>query len=86
MLWKLPTKISKKNHKIIITYKGQLEMLRYAFNIYCITVKTSTRIMPYYLVYKMKAVMHLEIEISYLKVLIEFELEESKWAKICKLS
>ena len=30
--------------------------------------------------------MHLEIEISYLKVLIEFELEESKWAKICKLS
>ena len=76
----------KKNHKIIITYKGRLEMLRYAFNIYCITVKTSTRVMPYYLVYRMKAVMHLKIEISYLKVLIEFELEESKWAKICKLS
>jgi hypothetical protein len=43
-------------------------MLCYAFNIYCITAKTSTRVMPYYLVYRIKAVMHLEIEISYLKV------------------
>jgi hypothetical protein len=36
---------------------------------------------PYSLVYGMKAVMPLEIEIPSLRVLMKSELEEAKWAK-----
>ena len=37
---------------------------------------------PYSLVYKMEAVMLLEVEIPSIRVLIDTELEELKWAKL----
>jgi hypothetical protein len=45
-------------------------------------MRTSTGATSYPLVYKMKAVMPLEVEISSLRVLIKSDLEEVEWMKI----
>jgi hypothetical protein len=37
---------------------------------------------PYSLVFRMETTMHLEVEISSLKVLMDAELKELKWAKL----
>ena len=57
-------------------------MLPFALHAYRTAVRTSTRATPYSLVFGMEAVMPLEVEISSLRVLIESELEEAKWAKV----
>jgi len=54
----------------------------YAFHAYCTPIRTSTGATPYSLVYGMKAIMPLEVEIPSLRVLIDAELEESEWAKL----
>ncbi|XP_061979625.1 uncharacterized protein LOC133700079 [Populus nigra] len=45
-------------------------------------MRTLTRATPYSLVYRMEAVMPLEVEIPSLRVLIDSELEEAEWAKV----
>lgn len=52
------------------------DMLSHAFYAYWIVVRTSTRGIPYLLVYRIKVVMPLLIEIPSLKVLMETELKK----------
>lgn len=68
--------------KMVVTYKDWNEMLLYALYAYHTTVRTSTSTIPYSLVYEMKAVMPLEMEIPSLKVLKDAGLDESKWTKL----
>jgi hypothetical protein len=65
-----------------ITYKDWYEMLSFALHAYRTVVRTSTRTTPYSLVYGIKAVMPLEVEIPSLRVLMDSELEEAEWAKV----
>jgi hypothetical protein len=51
-------------------------MLSFALHVYWTAIKMSTGATPYSLVYKMKAVVLLEAEISSLRVLMESELKE----------
>jgi hypothetical protein len=57
-------------------------MLSFALHAYRTVVRTSTRTTPYSLVYGIKAVMPLEVEIPSLRVLMDSELEEAEWAKV----
>ena len=54
-------------------------MFPYALNAYRTIVRTSMVTTPYSLLYRMEAVMPLEVEIQSLKVLIVVELKESEW-------
>jgi hypothetical protein len=67
---------------MVVTYKDGHEMLSFALHAYCIAVRTSTGATPYSLVYGMKVVMPLEVEIPSLRVLMDSELEEAEWAKV----
>lgn len=66
----------------MVTYKNWREWLSYAFHVYRIAVMTSIRVTPYSLVYGMKTVMPLELEIPSLRVLMKSKLEEVEGAKI----
>jgi len=57
-------------------------MLSFALHAYRTAVRTSTRTTPYSLVYGIKAVMPLEVEIPSLRVLMDSKLEEAEWAKV----
>ena len=57
-------------------------MFPYALNAYHTTVRTSTGATLYSLVYRMEAVMPLEVETPSLRVLMDVELEESEWVKL----
>jgi transposase InsO family protein len=72
--------IKKIVQKMVVTYKDWQEWLPYALHAYRTAVRTSTG--AYSLVYEMEAVMPLDVEIPSLRVLMEFELEEAKWAKL----
>ncbi|XP_052312616.1 uncharacterized protein LOC112328848 [Populus trichocarpa] len=74
--------IKKIIQKMVVTYKDWHEMLPFALHAYRTTVRTSTGITPYSLVYGMEAVMPLEVEIPSLRVLMDSELEEAEWAKV----
>jgi hypothetical protein len=74
--------IKKIVQKMVVTYKDWQEWLPYALHAYRTTIRTSTGATPYSLVYGMEAVMPLEVEIPSLRVLMESELEEAKWAEI----
>jgi hypothetical protein len=74
--------IKKIVQKMVVTYKDWQEWLPYALHAYRTAVRTSTGATPYSLVYGMEAVMSLKVEIPSLRVLMESELEEAKWAKI----
>lgn len=74
--------IKKIIQKMVITYKDWFEMLPFTLQGYCTAVKTSTRAILYSLIYKIKALMPLEIEIFSLRVLMELKLEASKWVKL----
>ena len=68
--------IKKIIQKMVVTYKDWHEMLSFALYTYRTTVRTSTRTTLYSLVYGMKAVMPLEVEIPSLRVLMDSKLEE----------
>jgi hypothetical protein len=74
--------IKKIVQKMVVTYKDWQEWLPYALHAYRTAIRTSTGATPYSLVYGMEAVMPLEVEIPSLRVLMESELEEAKWAEI----
>jgi hypothetical protein len=57
-------------------------MLSFSLHAYRTTIKTSTGATLYFLVYGMKVVMPLEVEILSLRVLIDFELGEAERAKV----
>ncbi|KAA0063220.1 Pol polyprotein [Cucumis melo var. makuwa] len=63
------------------TYKDWHEMLSFALHGYRTSVHTSTGATPFSLVYGMKAILHLEIEIPSLRVLVEAKLDEVEWIR-----
>ena len=77
---------AKKNVKKIIakateTYKDWHEKLPFTLYAYRNGVQTSTEATPYSLVYGMEAVLPVEVEIPFLRVLREVELEEAEWVQ-----
>ncbi|PKI42557.1 hypothetical protein CRG98_037075 [Punica granatum] len=64
-----------------VTYKDWHEMLHFALLAYRTSIRTSTRAIPYSLVYGMEVVLPIEVEIPSMRVLAESELEEAEWAK-----
>ena len=59
--------------KAIETYKDGHEKLSFALHAYRTRVRTSTGATPYLLVYGMEAVLPIEVEIPFLRVLREVE-------------
>ncbi|WRX25484.1 Integrase zinc-binding domain - like 10 [Theobroma cacao] len=75
---------TNKNIKRIIekmtdVYKDWHEKLPFALHTYRTTVRTSTGATPFSLVYGMKAILPIEVEIPSLRVLKEVQLEEAEW-------
>ncbi|KAA0066098.1 uncharacterized protein E6C27_scaffold21G00890 [Cucumis melo var. makuwa] len=67
--------------KMTITYKDWHEMLPFALHGYRTSVRTSTGATPFSLVYGMKVVLPLEVEIPSLRVLMEAKLDETEWIR-----
>ena len=77
---------TNKNVKKIIakateTYKDWHKKLPFALHAYRTEIRMSTGATPYSLVYGMKAVLPIEVEIPSLRVLKEVELEEAEWVQ-----
>ena len=68
--------------KMTDTYKDWHEKLPFALHAYRTVVRTSTRATPFSLVYRMKAVLSIEVEIPSLRVLMEAKLEEVEWVQV----
>ncbi|XP_058009606.1 uncharacterized protein LOC131183237 [Hevea brasiliensis] len=67
--------------KMIVTYKDWHDMLPFALHAYRTTVQTSTGATPYSLVYRIEAVLPIEVEIPSLRILKEAELDETEWVQ-----
>ena len=67
--------------KMIDTYKDWHEKLHFALHAYRTAVRTSTRATPFSLVYRMEAVLPIEVEIPSLWVLMEAKLEKAEWVQ-----
>ena len=57
------------------------EKLPYALLGYRTTIRTSTRAIPYALMYRMEVVLSAEIEIPSLRIIMETQLKDAKWIK-----
>jgi len=73
--------IKKIIQKMVITYKDWHEMLPFALHGYRTSVRTSTGVTPFSLVYGTEAVLPFEVEIASLRVLMEIELKEAEWVQ-----
>ncbi|KAK5832625.1 hypothetical protein PVK06_016427 [Gossypium arboreum] len=78
---------ANKNIKKIIgkmteTYKDWHEKLPFALYAYHTSVRTSTGVTPFSLVYGIEAVLPIEVEIPSLRVLMESKLEEAEWVEL----
>ena len=62
--------------KAIETYKDWREKLPFALHAYRTGVRTPTGATPYFLVYGMEIILPIKVEILFLRVLGEIELEE----------
>jgi len=62
---------------MVTTYKDWHDMLPYALHGYRTTVRISTGVTPYALVYGMEAVTPIEVEIPSLRVLAEANVSEA---------
>ena len=79
-------KAANKNVKKIVTkmtntYKDWHEKLPFALHAYWTAVRTSTGATPFSLVYGIEAVLPIEVEILFLRVLMESKLEEAEWVQ-----
>ncbi|RDX82369.1 pol, partial [Mucuna pruriens] len=68
-------KIKKIVQKMVVTYRDWHDMLPYALH------GTSTGVTPYSLVYDMEVVPLVEVEIPYLRVIVEAKVEEAEWTQ-----
>ena len=66
---------------MVVTYKDWHEMLPFSLHGYRTSVWTSTGATPFALVYGMEAMLPFEVEIPFLRVLMETQLEEAKWVQ-----
>ncbi|RDX73066.1 Pol polyprotein, partial [Mucuna pruriens] len=73
--------IKKIVQKMVVTYRNWHDMLPYTLHRYWTSVRTSTGATPYSLVYGMEAVLPIEVEIPSLRVLVEDEIDSSKWVQ-----
>nr|KYP76770.1 Pol polyprotein [Cajanus cajan] len=73
--------IKKIIQKMVVTYEDWHEMLFFALHGYQTFVRTSTGATPYSMVYGMEAVLPIEVEIPFLRVLAETKLEEAEWVQ-----
>ncbi len=64
-----------------ITYKDWHNMLLFALHAYRTTVRTSTGVTPYSLVYRMEITLPIEVEISPLRILKDVGLDETEWVQ-----
>ena len=71
--------IKKIIQKMVVTYKDWHEMLPFALHGYRTSIRTSTGATPFSLVYGMDAVLPIEVEIPFMRVLMEAKLEEAEW-------
>ncbi|XP_017632567.1 uncharacterized protein LOC108475076 [Gossypium arboreum] len=71
--------IKKIMRKMTETYKDWHEKLPFALYAYRTSVRTSTGVTPFSLVYEMEAVLPIEVEIPSLQVLSELKLDEAEW-------
>ena len=77
-------KAANKNVKKIVakmmnTYKDWHEKLPFALHSYRTSVRTSTRATLFLLVYRMEAILPIEVEIPSLWVLMEAKVEKVEW-------
>ena len=63
------------------TFKDWHEKLPFALHAYRTGVRISTQATPYSLIYGMEVVLPIEVEIPFLRVLREVELEEAEWVQ-----
>ncbi|RDY05184.1 hypothetical protein CR513_11003, partial [Mucuna pruriens] len=66
---------------MVVTYKDWHDMLPYALHRYRTSMHTYTGATPYSLVYGTEAVLPVEVEIPFLRVLAEEESDESEWVR-----
>ena len=71
--------IKKIIQKMVVTYKDWHEMLPIALHGYRTSIRTSTGVTPFSLVYGMEAVLPIEVEIPSIRVLMGAELTEAEW-------
>ena len=60
-------------------YKDWHEKCSFALHANRIAVQTSTGAISFSLVYRMEAILFIEVEIPFLRVLMEMKLEETDW-------
>ncbi|XP_070022453.1 uncharacterized protein [Nicotiana sylvestris] len=73
--------IKKILKKMIQSSRQWHEKLPFALLGYRTTVRTSIGETPYLLVYGIEAVMSAEVEIPYLRIIVEAEIEDDEWVK-----
>ena len=73
--------IKKILRKMIDNHRGWHEMFPYALLGYGMTVRTSIGETPYFLVYRTKAVIPAEVDISSLRIIQEAELTNDMWVR-----
>ncbi|XP_015164189.1 protein NYNRIN-like [Solanum tuberosum] len=73
--------IKKILRKIVDSHKQWHEKLPYALLGYRITIRTSTGVTPYMLVYGSEAVIPAEVEIPYLRTIQEVGLDDAEWIR-----
>ena len=71
--------IKKIFEKTTNTYKDWHEKFPFALPAYHTLVQTSTGATPFSLVYGMEAFLPIEVEIPFLRVLMETKLEDVEW-------
>ena len=68
---------------MVKTSRDWLEKLPFALWAYRTSFRTSTGATPYSLVYGMEVVLPVEIEMGSLRVALEQQISETKWAQSC---
>ena len=66
---------------MVETSRDWSEKLHFALWAYCTSFRTSTRAMPYSLLYGMKAILLVQTEMSSLKVALDQQISETEWAQ-----
>ena len=66
---------------MVVTYKDCAEKLPFSLWGYRASIRSSTSATPYSLVYGSEAVLPIEVEIQFLRVLAEIKVLEEDWVK-----
>ena len=65
--------------KMVVTYKDWAKKLPFILWGYRISIRASTRAIPYSLVYRNEVVLPIEVEIQSVRVLVEAKVVEEDW-------